>query len=64
MIAGVVYGFAKYFVIDVTFLRVAFVAFVLVTGFFPGVALYIIAVFIMPAQTIIDAEDVIVTDVK
>jgi phage shock protein PspC (stress-responsive transcriptional regulator) len=48
MIAGVLAGFADYFVIDVTVLRVLFVAAVLVTGFFPLGLAYIVAIFIMP----------------
>lgn len=46
--AGVIAGFAEYFEVDVTLLRVLFVVFVLVTGFFPGVFAYIIAILIMP----------------
>jgi len=49
-VAGVLAGFAEYFEIDVTLLRVLFVLFVLVTGFFPGVLAYIIAIFIMPVD--------------
>ncbi len=48
MIAGVIAGFAEYFVIDVTVLRVLFVAALLITGFFPLGLAYIIAIFIMP----------------
>jgi phage shock protein C len=48
MVAGVLAGFAEYFVIDVTVLRVLFVAAVLITGFFPLGLAYIIAIFIMP----------------
>lgn len=48
MIAGVIAGFAEYFVIDVTVMRVLFVAALLVTGFFPLGLAYIIAIFIMP----------------
>ncbi len=48
--AGVILGFAKYFAIDVVMLRVAFVFFVLITGFFPGVVAYIIAIFMMPIK--------------
>jgi phage shock protein C len=50
MIAGVIAGFADYFAIDVTVLRVLFVAALLVTGFFPLGLAYIIAIFIMPIQ--------------
>lgn len=48
MIAGVIAGFADYFVVDVTVLRVLFVAALLITGFFPLGLAYIIAIFIMP----------------
>lgn len=48
MIAGVIAGFAEYFVVDVTVLRVLFVGALLVTGFFPLGLAYIIAIFIMP----------------
>lgn len=48
MIAGVLAGFAEYLAIDVTVLRVVFVAALLVTGFFPLGLAYIIAIFIMP----------------
>lgn len=47
---GVIAGFAEYFSIDVTLLRVIFIFFVLVTGFFPGVVGYILALFIMPVD--------------
>jgi len=49
-LAGVIAGFAEYFGIDVTILRVLFVLFVLVTGVFPGVIGYILAIFIMPVK--------------
>ena len=48
--AGVIAGFAEYFQVDVTLLRVLFVAFVLITGFFPGVFAYVIAILIMPVD--------------
>lgn len=47
---GVIAGFAEYFSIDVTLLRVIFMFFVLVTGFFPGVVGYILALIIMPVD--------------
>jgi len=50
IIAGVIAGFADYFVVDVTMLRVLYVLFVLVTGFFPGVIAYFIAILIMPVD--------------
>jgi len=48
MVAGVIAGFAEYFVVDVTVLRVLFIAALLITGFFPLGLAYIIAIFIMP----------------
>ncbi len=60
IIAGIIAGFADYFNIDRTFLRLLFVFFVLVTGFFPMVILYIIAYFIMPVKNNnIDSSDFI-----
>lgn len=47
---GVIAGFAEYFSVDVTLLRVIFIFFVLVTGLFPGVFGYIIALIIMPVD--------------
>lgn len=49
-LTGVLAGFAEYFQIDVTLLRVLYVLFVLSTGFFPGVLAYVIAVFLMPME--------------
>lgn len=50
MIAGVIAGFADYFAIDVTVLRVLFIAALLITGFFPLGLAYILAIFIMPVD--------------
>lgn len=48
--AGVMGGFGAYFRIDATLLRVVFLFFVLVTGFFPGMLAYIFAMFLMPLE--------------
>lgn len=50
MVAGVIAGFADYFAVDVTLLRVLFIAALLVTGFFPLGLAYIIAILIMPVE--------------
>lgn len=58
--AGVLGGFGEYFAVDSTLLRVIFVFFVLVSGFFPGVLAYLIAIVIMPphdAPTIHTVDD-------
>lgn len=50
VIAGVIAGFAEYFAIEVTVLRVAFIVALLMTGFIPLGLAYIIAIFIMPIE--------------
>lgn len=47
-IFGILGGLGEYFQVDSTLLRLAFVFFVLVTGFFPGGLAYFIAYFIVP----------------
>lgn len=46
--AGILGGLGEYFDVDPTALRVFFVFFVLITGFFPGVLAYLIAIFMIP----------------
>ncbi|MCC2631205.1 MAG: PspC domain protein [Candidatus Paceibacter sp.] len=48
--AGVCGGVAEYLNIDPTILRVLWVLLVVFTGIFPGVLVYIIAIFIIPEQ--------------
>lgn len=48
--AGILGGFGEYFAVDPVVLRVIYLFFVLVTGFFPGVLAYIIAIFIIPEE--------------
>ena len=45
---GILGGFGEYFNVDPTVLRVFFVVFVIITGIFPGVIAYLIAIFIIP----------------
>lgn len=45
---GILGGLGEYLNTDATLLRLLFVFFVLITGFFPGVLAYIIALFIVP----------------
>lgn len=47
-IAGVAAGIAQYFSLDVVLVRLLLAFFIIVTGFFPGVILYIVAWAIMP----------------
>lgn len=48
LVSGVIGGIAEYYGVDPTLPRLAFVLFLLITGIFPGVILYLIAVFMVP----------------
>ena len=48
--SGVLGGLGEYFQVDSTLLRLAFIVIVLLTGIFPGLLAYIIAVFIVPEK--------------
>jgi phage shock protein PspC (stress-responsive transcriptional regulator) len=50
MIAGVVGGLADYFAIDSAVLRVFVILALFVTGVFPVLITYILAIFIVPEQ--------------
>ncbi len=48
MVVGVVAGLAKYFKQDPTLFRVMAILFLVLTGFFPGIILYLGAWLVMP----------------
>lgn len=50
IVSGLIAGLAEYIVADVTVLRLGFVLLTLLTGFFPMVLFYIIALFIVPEK--------------
>lgn len=50
IMAGVVGGFAQYFNVDSTLLRIVFVGLLLMTGLVPGAILYVIAAILMPSN--------------
>jgi phage shock protein C len=50
MIGGVCSGMAKYWNIDVTIVRVIFVVLTLITNFFLGIGVYIIALMVIPVE--------------
>jgi phage shock protein C len=45
---GILGGLGEYFNVDATLLRVLFVIFLIITGIFPGVFIYLIAILIIP----------------
>ena len=50
VISGVLAGMANYFEQDPMLFRVAAIAFLILTGFFPGIILYIAAWIMMPKR--------------
>ncbi len=50
MIAGVCGGLGEYFVVDSTAVRLACVALTVLTGLAPGIVIYMLAIFIVPAE--------------
>jgi len=56
VLKGIIGGFGEYFNIDPILLRVIFIFFVLATGIIPGIATYVIALFIVPKRPIAQAE--------
>ncbi len=48
IIAGVLGGIAEYLEIDPVVVRIVFVLLTCITGFFPGLVFYFIALFIVP----------------
>ncbi len=55
VVAGVISGLADYFEQDIVLFRVIAVAFLILTGFFPGILLYLGAWVVMPADVISDS---------
>lgn len=50
MVAGVCGGFAEYFGLDATLVRVIYVALTIFSAAFPGIILYLIMMLLMPEQ--------------
>jgi phage shock protein C len=48
VVAGVISGMANYFNQDPVLFRIAAITFLVITGFFPGILLYIAAWVVMP----------------
>jgi len=50
MVTGVIGGLGEYVGVDPNVLRLIFVLFVLLTGVFPGVVIYVIGALIIPQE--------------
>jgi len=48
--AGIIGGIGEYFDIDPVILRVLWLLVVMFSGFFPGVFVYIVAIFVVPQK--------------
>jgi phage shock protein C len=57
LVAGVLSGVAEYFDHDVTFWRLAFVVFLLLTGVMPGLLFYVIAWIVIPVEPMATFKD-------
>ena len=53
VVSGVLGGLGEYYDIDPTILRLGFLIIVIMSGLFPGVIAYIIAVFIVPNRPVV-----------
>lgn len=54
IVAGVLSGLAEHFDQDATFWRLGFVLFLIITGFMPGVLMYVVAWIIIPERPLIE----------
>jgi len=60
VVAGVMYGLAEYFNQDPVLFRIAAITFLIITGIFPGVILYIAAWIVMPKRDTTDVDYTVV----
>ena len=57
LVAGVLSGLADYYDQDAVFFRLAFIVLLILTGFMPGVLIYVIAMVIIPEKPTIEPID-------
>jgi phage shock protein C len=50
MIAGVLGGLSEYFEFDPSWIRIGYVIITMLTGFFPGILLYLLMAIIIPRR--------------
>jgi phage shock protein C len=60
VVAGVMYGLAEYFNQDPVLFRIAAITFLLITGIFPGVILYLAAWIVMSKRDRADVDYTVV----
>ena len=52
VVSGVLAGLANYYQQDPVLFRIVAVTFLILTGFFPGILIYIMAILIMPKKVV------------
>ena len=57
LVAGVLAGLADYYENDVVFWRLGFIAALIITGFMPGVLIYLVAWVIIPELPTVEPVD-------
>lgn len=65
MVSGVCAGFAEFYNVDPTIIRLGVAGVVLFSGFFPGALVYFVCAIIMPLEpngAIVDYEDTVVVE--
>jgi phage shock protein C len=60
VVGGVMYGLAEYFNQDPVLFRIVAIAFLIITGIFPGILLYLAAWIVVPKKDSSDVEYTIV----
>jgi phage shock protein C len=50
VVSGVLAGMARYYNQDPVLFRIIAITFLILTGFFPGILIYLVAWFVMPRQ--------------
>jgi phage shock protein C len=55
-LAGILGGVGEYFNVDPTLLRLGYVVLTVITGVFPGVIAYLIAIYVVPKSPVIHAS--------
>ena len=56
VVSGVLAGLANYYEQDPVLFRIGAVTFLILTGFFPGILIYIMAILIMPKKVVAPSD--------
>jgi len=62
VLMGLCGGVAQYFDVDPIFVRLVYMVATVITGVFPGIVAYVLAVFIVPNEPLLVREETIIVD--